>query len=294
MRLCQSTRRSLQGRRWRAPAFRKTCLSRFHSHVPQSQPVAKSTETCFEGPFGEVIRATGPLANTNPFRFSTKYQDDETDLLYYGYRYYSASAGRWLNQDPIGKPSDFNLYAFTRNSALSYVDLWGLLTWINNQNVSLWGAEVHWPRGSDFYNNVPADGAITVPRVSMKFSCCKCGWFSWRLCKEGITIDYHAETTFSPGIRSDPAAKQEWMARAEGDHVADFNEWASKSANPLAQSTEDSLRPRSWLTAQGCGFAIRDAMFEALLPSARTAIEQSVAKWDDTGRHTWGSPTQRP
>ena len=38
------------------------------------------------GPFGELLRATGPMAKANPFRFSTKYQDDETDLLYYGYR----------------------------------------------------------------------------------------------------------------------------------------------------------------------------------------------------------------
>ncbi|HOC58217.1 MAG TPA: RHS repeat-associated core domain-containing protein [Verrucomicrobiota bacterium] len=55
------------------------------------------------GPFGEVIRATGPLAKANPFRFSTKYQDDETDLLYYGYRYYSASTGRWISRDPINE-----------------------------------------------------------------------------------------------------------------------------------------------------------------------------------------------
>ena len=27
------------------------------------------------------------MANPNPFRFSGKYQDIETDLLYYGYRY---------------------------------------------------------------------------------------------------------------------------------------------------------------------------------------------------------------
>src|SRR5580692_3554463 len=27
------------------------------------------------GPFGEVIRTTGPMAKVNPFRFSTKYQD---------------------------------------------------------------------------------------------------------------------------------------------------------------------------------------------------------------------------
>ncbi len=39
------------------------------------------------GPFGETIRATGPLALTNAFRSSTKYCDDETGLSYNGHRY---------------------------------------------------------------------------------------------------------------------------------------------------------------------------------------------------------------
>jgi RHS repeat-associated protein len=39
----------------------------------------------------------------NPFRFSSKYQDDETDLLYYGYRYYNASTGRWLRKTKRGQ-----------------------------------------------------------------------------------------------------------------------------------------------------------------------------------------------
>ena len=47
-------------------------------------------------PFGRLLRATGSLAFINPFRFSTKYQDDETGFLYYGYRFYDADAGRWL------------------------------------------------------------------------------------------------------------------------------------------------------------------------------------------------------
>jgi RHS repeat-associated protein len=53
------------------------------------------------GPFGEVIRNSGPLARNVPFRFSTKYQDDESDLLYYGFRYYKASTGTWPNRDPL-------------------------------------------------------------------------------------------------------------------------------------------------------------------------------------------------
>jgi RHS repeat-associated protein len=55
------------------------------------------------GPFGETIRATGALAKKNPFRFSTKYTDNETGLLYYGYRYYDPVTGRWPNRDPIGE-----------------------------------------------------------------------------------------------------------------------------------------------------------------------------------------------
>jgi RHS repeat-associated protein len=45
-------------------------------------------------PFGEMLRSEGTYAASNPFRFSTKFADDETGLLYYGHRYYSPSLGR--------------------------------------------------------------------------------------------------------------------------------------------------------------------------------------------------------
>jgi RHS repeat-associated protein len=50
------------------------------------------------------------LAFLNPFRFSTKYQDDETGFLYYGYRYYDPSTGRWPNRDPLGDEAFFVLH----------------------------------------------------------------------------------------------------------------------------------------------------------------------------------------
>jgi RHS repeat-associated protein len=99
------------------------------------------------GPFGEVIRQTGPMAKANPIRFSTKYQDDEGDLLYYGYRYYKASMGTWVNRDPLGdwmflrvqmqgKPSSVRehlkeaawqpSYLFVKNNPESKVDWLGL------------------------------------------------------------------------------------------------------------------------------------------------------------------------
>jgi RHS repeat-associated protein len=78
------------------------------------------------GPFGEVIRATGPMAKANPIRFSTKYQDDETDLLYYGYRYYSAGTGRWISRDPISEKGGVNLLGFLQNSPVFGIDTSGL------------------------------------------------------------------------------------------------------------------------------------------------------------------------
>ncbi len=46
-------------------------------------------------PYGNVTYASGVAAEDNPFRFSTKYADDETEspLDYYGYRYYSPELG---------------------------------------------------------------------------------------------------------------------------------------------------------------------------------------------------------
>lgn len=74
------------------------------------------------GPFGELLRATGPMALANPFRFSTKYQDDTTGLSYYGYRYYASALSMWLNRDPLGEAGGLNLYVFVKNSVPNLVD----------------------------------------------------------------------------------------------------------------------------------------------------------------------------
>lgn len=87
---------------------------------------------CEYGPFGELLRATGPMAKANAlvhrslggggFRFSTKYQDDETDLVYYGLRYLKTSTGGWLNRDPIGENGGLNLYEFIDNDPSDAID----------------------------------------------------------------------------------------------------------------------------------------------------------------------------
>lgn len=78
------------------------------------------------GPFGEVIRATGPMAKANPFRFSTKLYDDESELLYYGHRYYHTGVGRWLSRDKIEENGGSNQYGFISNNPIINYDVIGL------------------------------------------------------------------------------------------------------------------------------------------------------------------------
>ena len=110
------------------------------------------------GAFGEPLRVGGTtIAADNPFRFSTKYTDTDgarervdgdaegvarraeeagapwalmrqTGLVYYGFRYYSPSLGRFLNRDPLGEDGGENLYAIGQNDLVNNNDLLGLET----------------------------------------------------------------------------------------------------------------------------------------------------------------------
>ncbi len=78
------------------------------------------------GPFGEKISAEGSHAQSNPWRFQTKYRDEETGLYYFGYRVYDPQTGQWLSREPLGESESVNLYALTGNDPLNYVDVQGL------------------------------------------------------------------------------------------------------------------------------------------------------------------------
>jgi RHS repeat-associated protein len=50
-------------------------------------------------PCGSTYSTSAKLAGVNPFRFSSKYTDPETGLLYYGFRYCQPETGSWLSPD---------------------------------------------------------------------------------------------------------------------------------------------------------------------------------------------------
>lgn len=80
------------------------------------------------GPFGEKVRSEifEPSLSHQPFGHATKFTDRESGLVYYGYRFYDPSLGRFLNRDPLEETGGVNLYAFVRNSPVNAWDYLGL------------------------------------------------------------------------------------------------------------------------------------------------------------------------
>jgi RHS repeat-associated protein len=161
------------------------------------------------GPFGELLAIQGPYAGSNPMRYSTKYTDEESGLLYYGYRYYNPSTGRWLSRDPIGEEGGLNLYGFVGNEPTGSVDalgleVWKLRTWLD---WAFLGNSIRWR-----FITVPAtpsNPAITYPQVWPRR-----GWLA-----SGITTVAEAmfETTSGcGGIRilgtSDLSSPPSWVS----------------------------------------------------------------------------------
>ncbi len=102
--------------------------------------------------YGNVVNSSGSYAKKNPFRYSTKYTDDETaansgprcGLVYYGLRFYNPESGRFINRDPIEESGGLNLYGFMGNSPVNGFELLGL-SWfddyIHQNSINLYMSE---------------------------------------------------------------------------------------------------------------------------------------------------------
>ena len=92
------------------------------------------TWDCTLNVYGKVTTFTGKALNACPFRFQGQYEDEETDLYYNRFRYYSSKNGVYISQDPIrlnGRNTIFYSYVKDGNKG---IDLFGLMPLSNPVN----------------------------------------------------------------------------------------------------------------------------------------------------------------
>jgi RHS repeat-associated protein len=74
--------------------------------------------------FGNQTASTGSL--TNPFRYTGREFDTETNLYFYRARYFDPASGRFLSEDPTGFDAGIDFYTYVENSPTNYEDPQGL------------------------------------------------------------------------------------------------------------------------------------------------------------------------
>src|SRR2546428_13749125 len=74
--------------------------------------------------FGNVTASSGSL--TNPFRYTGRDFDTETNLQFSRARYYDPNAGRFLSEDPMRFKAGINFYQYVKNNAANLADPCGL------------------------------------------------------------------------------------------------------------------------------------------------------------------------
>jgi RHS repeat-associated protein len=92
-------------------------------------PPGELVETYRHSAFGEeqIFDADNhPSDSINPWRYQGQRHDPESNLIYFGLRFYDPSTAKWLTPDPIGQEGGPNLYAYVLNNPLRYFDRLGL------------------------------------------------------------------------------------------------------------------------------------------------------------------------
>ncbi len=102
----------------------------YHSdHLGSSSYLTDERGRVFEHqeyfPFGETWVEDGPREPVSEFGFTAKPQDPETDLTYFGARYYDPRRARWISSDPafLGQGTiGLNTYQYALWNPVRYVD----------------------------------------------------------------------------------------------------------------------------------------------------------------------------
>jgi RHS repeat-associated protein len=90
-----------------------------------SNPSGSLANTYTYDSFGKLTASTGSLVN--PFRFTARDFDTETNLQFSRARYYDPGSGRFLSEDRMRFRAGVDFYSYVWNNSVNRVDPFGLL-----------------------------------------------------------------------------------------------------------------------------------------------------------------------
>jgi RHS repeat-associated protein len=74
--------------------------------------------------FGNLTASSGSIANR--FQYTARELDPETGIYFYRARYYDATTGHFLSEDPVGFEGGVNFYPYAENDPVIFSDPFGL------------------------------------------------------------------------------------------------------------------------------------------------------------------------
>jgi RHS repeat-associated protein len=220
--------------------------------------------------FGSMLRATGPAALANAYRFSAKPVDEETGLVYYGYRWYHPELGRWLSRDPIGEAGGLNLYGMVDNDPVNGVDVLGLAVL----------SDAEWETAKSKFSGLPEWGKVVLHfddcNRLWKFHPVHQIWVRFGEAREGSNKCCSKDNFFRGPRGFDPREGADpWLVRLIDNIVGSPKQIVankpnlSESLNPgadLAQMRDDAMR------AGGDALANAGVVLEVVTPSPTDAL----------------------
>jgi len=159
---------------WNLPASNRT-FHYFHDGNKNVSDVIDASDGSLAAhydyaPFGAVTTATGPMADANPYRFSSEYHDTALGCVYYNYRHYNPLDGRWMSRDPIGEKGSVNIFCFLDNRSIEETDFLGFITGAGVAGIANWAlaidAAILWALGQgDVLDDSEPDWTVTYDGV---------------------------------------------------------------------------------------------------------------------------------
>ena len=234
------------------------------------------------GPFGELITSRGPMARSNPFRFSTKFHDDENEFIDFGRRYYKSEMGEWLNRDPLEEQGGFNLYGFVSNRPVQAVDRLGFLQWEVH-------SEYFFPQFIDGRQDL---GGLTVPKPpEVTAECTTCGTGGKFALKE-LHVRLSMDVSFAQGFG---VQFRTWVKEREHQHEDELRAWAETKGQPAALAQEEILRRTLFDDQRSCESLTADAAFHRIKVGWDTAADKTREDHDRAnGNHPYHGPPFDP